>query len=61
MKKNKYLIILLPLGLFVYFLDNQLASGFLSKTENNFIFIFLLLIVLIGLVYFIIKIDNNSK
>ena len=45
--QNKFILILVPLGLFIVFINEKLNAGFLSssKIENHYIFVGLLLLI----------------
>ncbi len=61
-EKNKFILILIPLGIFIVFINKKLNTGFLSssKIENHYIFIGLLLLIVFILLFTIIRIDKNS-
>ena len=57
------LLILIPLGVFIFFIDNLMGEEFLSpnSTSNHFFFIGSLVCAVLILLGVILKIDNNSK
>ena len=60
--QNKFIYILVPLGLFIVFINKKLNTGFLSssKIENHYIFVGLLLFIVFILLFTILRIDKNS-
>ncbi len=60
--QNKFILILVPLGLFIVFINEKLNAGFLSssKIENHYIFVGLLLLIVFILLFIIIRIDKKS-
>ena len=60
--QNKFILILVPLGLFIDFINKKLNTGFLSssKIENHYIFVGLLLFIVFILLFTILRIDKNS-
>ena len=60
--RNKFILILVPLGLFIVFINKKLNTGFLSssKIENHYIFVGLLLFIVFILLFTILRIDKNS-
>ena len=64
MKNKNYQVffILIPLGFFIYFLDDSISKeSFYSETNNHFYIIGVLIFVVSVLLFLIIKMDNNSK
>ena len=61
-RQNKFILILVPLGLFIVFINKKLNTGFLSssKIENHYIFIGLLLLIVFILLFIILRIDKKS-
>ena len=60
--QNKFILTLVPLGLFIVFINKKLNTGFLSssKIENHYIFVGLLLFIVFILLFTILRIDKNS-
>lgn len=56
-------IFLVPLGFFIYFIDKQLISGFLSqaKTEKHYLFLIFLLLGVSGIIAFVLYSDKKSS
>tara|TARA_B100000780_G_scaffold231912_1_gene171799 strand:- start:4150 stop:4356 length:207 start_codon:yes stop_codon:yes gene_type:complete len=56
-------IILIPLAMFIYFIDNKLSQDFVegARTSDHFYVIGLLIIVVSVLLVIVLNIDNNSK
>ena len=61
MKRFKFLFILLPLALFISFLDKKVLTGFLSSNEipDHYIFLGSLVIVICILIFAVLRIDKN--
>mgnify|MGYP001349264626 FL=1 len=61
-RQNKFILILVPLGLFIVFINKKLNTGFLSssKIENHYIFVGLLLLIVFILLFIILRIDKKS-
>ena len=59
----RVVLFLVLLGFFIYFIDYQLISGFLSqaKTEKHFLFLFFLLLGVSGLIAFVLYSDKKSS
>jgi len=56
-------LFLVLLGFFIYFIDKQLISGFLSqgKPEKHFLFLIFLLLGVSGLIAFVLYSDKKSS
>lgn len=61
MKRFKFLFILLPLALFISFLDKKVLTGFLSSNEipDHYIFLGSLVIVICILIVAVLRFDKN--
>ncbi len=61
MKRFKFLFILLPLALFISFLDKKILTGFLSSNEipDHYIFLGSLVIVICILIFAVLRFDKN--
>ena len=59
----RYLLVLLPLGLFIRFVDLQVFAGFLGSDSpnNHYIYIAGLLVVAACLIGIILYIDQSSN
>ncbi len=66
MKKNllkyRFLLLLIPLGLFVRYIDIKVYDGFLSNNSviEHYSYLGILLVVLIILIFLIIYFDKKS-
>ena len=60
MKRFKFLFILLPLALFISFLDKKVLMGFLSSNEipDHYIFIGSLVIVICILIFAVLRFEK---
>ena len=61
LKRFKFLIILIPLVLFISLLDNKILLGFLASNEipDHYIFIGSLVIVVCVLIFAVLRFDKN--
>ena len=61
MKRFKFIFILLPLALFIYFLDKKVLMGFLSSNEipDHYIFLGSLVIAICMLIFAVLRLDKN--
>ena len=61
LKRFKFIIILLPLALFISFLDKKVLMGFLSSNEipDHYVFIGSLVIVICILIFAVLSFDKN--
>ena len=61
LKRFKFLIILIPLVLFISLLDKKILLGFLSSNEipDHYIFIGSLVIVVCVLIFAVLRFDKN--
>ncbi|OUW35263.1 MAG: hypothetical protein CBD39_00985 [Flavobacteriaceae bacterium TMED179] len=60
-KRFKFVIILLPLALFISFLDKKVILGFLSSNEvpDHYLFLGSLVIVICVLIFAVLRFDKN--
>ncbi|MDB2328143.1 hypothetical protein N9V25_03725 [Flavobacteriaceae bacterium] len=63
MKKFRFLLILLPLGLFISLLDNEVLKGFLStgETSDHYLYIIALIAAVGILIYMVLQFDKKSN
>lgn len=63
LKKYKFILILIPLGLVIAFLGTKILDGFLasSKVNEHYLFLGVLLAVVITLVIVILKWDKKNE
>ena len=61
LKRFKFILILIPVSIFISFLDKKIISGFLSTNEipDHYLFIGSLFIVLSILIYYVLRFDNK--
>ena len=61
LKRFKFILILIPVSIFISFLDKKIISGFLSTNEipDHYLFIGSLFIVISILIYYILRFDNK--
>jgi len=61
LKRFKFILILIPVSIFISFLDKKIISGFLSTNEipDHYIFIGSLFIVISILIYYVLRFDNK--
>jgi hypothetical protein len=59
----KYILILIPLGIIIRFIDIQVTDGFLSSNENkdHFLFIAGLVVLVIALLSIVLYFDKKSN
>ena len=58
----KVFLILIPLGSFIYFLDDKISEkSFFLETSNHYYILGVLIFVVSILLFLIIKMDNNSN
>lgn len=60
-KRFKFILILIPVFIFISFLDKKIISGFLSTNEipDHYLFIGSLFIVISILIYYVLRFDNK--
>ncbi|MBF11107.1 MAG: hypothetical protein CMC63_02630 [Flavobacteriaceae bacterium] len=63
LNRFKFTFILIPVALFISFLDKKIISGFLSSNEipDHYLFIGSLLVVIITLIYVVLRFDKNTN
>ena len=63
LKKFRFLLLLIPLTLFISLLDGEILKGFLSAGElsDHYSYIGLLVIAVIVIIYFVLQFDNKSN
>ena len=61
LKRFKFILILIPISIFISFLDKKIISGFLSTNEipDHYLFIGSLFIVISILIYYVLRFDNK--
>jgi hypothetical protein len=61
LKRFKFILILIPVSIFISFLDKKIISGFLSTNEipDHYLFIGSLFIVISILIYYVLRFDNK--
>lgn len=61
LKRFKFILILIPVFIFISFLDKKIISGFLSTNEipDHYLFIGSLFVVISILIYCVIRFDNK--
>ena len=58
----KVFLILIPLGSFIYFLDDKISEkSFFLETSNHYYILGVLIFVVSILLFLIIKMDNNPN
>lgn len=58
----KVFLILIPLGSFIYFLDDKISEkSFFHETNNHYYILGVLIFVVSILLFLIIKMDNNPN
>lgn|GEM_PF-388354 len=62
-KRFKFLLILIPLGLFIGFLDQNLIKGFVDpkKIGDHYQYMGILVVAVLVLLFLIIQFDRNSE
>ena len=60
-KRFKFILILIPVFIFISFLDKKIISGFLSTNEipDHYLFIGSLFVVISILIYCVLRFDNK--
>lgn len=61
LKRFKFILILIPVSIFISFLDKKIISGFLSTNEipDHYLFIGSLFVAISILIYYILRFDNK--
>ena len=61
LKRYKFILILIPVFIFISFLDKKIISGFLSTNEipDHYLFIGSLFVVISILIYYVLRFDNK--
>ena len=61
LKRFKFILILIPVSIFISFLDKKIISGFLSTNEipDHYLFIGSLVVVISILIYYVLRFDNK--
>lgn len=61
LKRFKFILILIPVSIFISFLDKKIISGFLSTNEipDHYLFIGSLFVVISILIYYVLRFDNK--
>ena len=61
LKRFKFILILIPVSIFISFLDKKIISGFLSTNEipDHYLFIGSLFIAISILIYYVLRFDNK--
>ena len=61
LKRFKFILILIPVFIFISFVDKKIISGFLSTNEipDHYLFIGSLFIVISILIYYVLRFDNK--
>jgi len=60
-KRFRFVIILLPLAIFISFLDKKIISGFLATNQipDHYLFIGSLIVVISVLIFTVLRFDKN--
>jgi hypothetical protein len=63
LKKFRFLLLLLPIALFISLLDGEISNGFLSTGEltEHYSYIGLLIVAVIVIIYFVLQFDKKSN
>ena len=61
LKRFRFVIILLPLAIFISFLDKKIISGFLATNQipDHYLFIGSLIVVISVLIFTVLRFDKN--
>ena len=61
LKRFKFILILIPVSIFISFLDKKIISGFLSTNEipDHYLFIGSLFVAISILIYYVLRFDNK--
>ncbi|MDG1762950.1 MAG: hypothetical protein P8H38_06875 [Flavobacteriaceae bacterium] len=63
MKKFRFLLLLVPLALFISLLDNEVLKGFLStgKTLDHYGYIGVLVVAVVLIIFFVLQFDKKTN
>jgi hypothetical protein len=63
LKKLRFLLLLLPLALFISILDGEILKGFLAsgKLADHYSYIGLLVLAVVVIIYFVLQFDKKSN
>jgi len=63
LKKFRFLLLLIPLTLFISLLDSEILKGFLSSGElsDHYSYIGLLVVAVSVIIYFVLQFDKKSN
>jgi hypothetical protein len=63
LKKYSYLALLLPLALFISFLDGEILKGFLStgKSQDHFSYLGILVAAVAIIIFVVLQFDKKSN
>jgi len=63
LKKFRFLLLLIPLTLFISLLDSEILKGFLSsgKLSDHYSYIGLLVVAVMIIIYFVLQFDKKSN
>ena len=61
LKRFKFILVLIPVSIFISFIDKKIISGFLSTNEipDHYLFIGSLVVVISILIYYVLRFDNK--
>jgi len=61
LKRFRFVIILLPLAIFISFMDKKIISGFLATNQipDHYLFIGSLIVVISVLIFTVLRFDKN--
>ena len=61
LKRFRFVIILIPLAIFISFLDKKIISGFLATNQipDHYLFIGSLIVVISVLIFTVLRFDKN--
>ncbi|MBT3542164.1 hypothetical protein N9Y47_04860 [Flavobacteriaceae bacterium] len=63
LNKFKFIFLLIPVGLFIAFLDGKILQGFLASNQipDHYLFIGSLVLVVMGIIFAILRFDNKNE
>ena len=63
LNKFKFIFFLIPVGLFIAFLDGKILQGFLASNQipDHYLFIGSLVLVVMGIIFAILRFDNKNE
>ena len=63
LNKFKLIFLLIPVGLFIAFLDGKILQGFLASNQipDHYLFIGSLVLVVMGIIFAILRFDNKNE